>query len=213
MLRRFNKGTPQQMKTILLTATVSVALAAGGAHAAGDAAAGESKAAPCAACHGADGNSTNPDWPKISGQHPRYVEKQLNDFKAGRRVNALMTGMVAPLSEQDMADLAAFYATKATTGGFVSEARLSLGEKIYRGGNAKTGVPACMSCHGPTGAGDPLAAIPALSGQHAKYTATQLHAFRDGERSNDPKSMMRDVARWMSKQEIEAVSEYIAGLH
>ncbi len=201
------------MKTILLTATIGIALAAGNAYAAGDATAGESKSAACAACHGADGNSTNPDWPKIAGQHPKYTEKQLKEFKAGRRVNALMSGMVAPLSEQDMADLAAFYATKVTTGGFVSEAELPLGEKIYRGGNAKTGVPACMSCHGPTGVGDPLAAIPALSGQHAKYIATQLYAFREGERSNDPKSMMRDVARWMTKQEIEAVSQYVAGLH
>ncbi len=201
------------MKTILLTATIGIALAAGNAYAAGDATAGESKSAACAACHGADGNSTNPDWPKIAGQHPKYTEKQLKEFKAGRRVNALMSGMVAPLSEQDMADLAAFYATKVTSGGFVSEAELPLGEKIYRGGNAKTGVPACMSCHGPTGVGDPLAAIPALSGQHAKYIATQLYAFREGERSNDPKSMMRDVARWMTKQEIEAVSQYVAGLH
>lgn len=201
------------MKTILLTATIGIAFACGNANAEGDAAAGESKAAACAACHGAGGNSTNPEWPKLAGQHPKYLEKQLNDFKAGRRVNALMSGMAAPLSEQDMGDLAAYYATKVATGGFVSEAQYSLGEKIYRGGNAKTGVPACMSCHGPTGAGDPLGGIPALSGQHAKYTATQLYAFREGERSNDPRSMMRDAARWMSKQEIEAVAEYVAGLH
>ncbi|MDH3314438.1 MAG: cytochrome c4 [Gammaproteobacteria bacterium] len=201
------------MKTILLTATIGIALAAGNAYAAGDAAAGESKSAACAACHGADGNSTNPEWPKIAGQHPKYLEKQLKDFKGGRRVNAIMAGMAAPLSEQDMADLAAYYATKVTTGGFVSEAELPLGEKIYRGGNAKTGVPACMACHGPAGAGEPLAGFAALSGQHPKYIATQLYAFREGERSNDPKSMMRDVARWMTKQEIEAVSQYVAGLH
>ncbi len=201
------------MKTRLLIAIFFIAVAAGKAQAAGDAAAGEAKAAACAACHGADGNSANAEWPKVAGQHPKYVEKQLNDFKAGRRVNAMMTGMVAPLSKQDMADIAAFYATKVRTGGFASESRVALGEKIYRGGNAKSGVPACMACHGPTGAGDPLGGIPALSGQHAKYVAMQLHAFRDGERSNDPKAMMRDVARWMTRDEIQAVSEYVAGLH
>ncbi|HSS63934.1 MAG TPA: c-type cytochrome [Gammaproteobacteria bacterium] len=201
------------MKTSTLIAIIGFAFAAGNVQAAGDAAAGQAKAAVCAACHGADGNSTNPEWPKVAGQHPKYVEKQLRDFKAGRRLNAMMTGMVAPLSEQDMADLAAFYAGKARTGGFASESRVALGEKIYRGGNAKSGVPACMGCHGPAGAGDPLGGIPALSGQHAKYVAIQLHAFREGERSNDPKAMMRDVARWMTKDEIEAVSEYIAGLH
>lgn len=201
------------MKTNTLIAIIAFALAAGNADAAGDAQAGQAKSAPCAACHGADGNSTNPEWPKLAGQHPKYVEKQLKDFKAGRRVNAMMTGMVAPLSENDMADLAAFYATKARTGGYASEERVALGKKIYRGGNSETGVPACMACHGPSGAGDPLGAIPALSGQHAKYVAMQLYAFRDLERSNDPKAMMRDVARWMTKEEIEAVSEYIAGLH
>lgn len=201
------------MKTTTLIAFLAIALAAGSAQAEGDASAGEAKVAVCAACHGADGNSTNPEWPKLAGQHPKYVEKQLNDFKAGRRINAMMTGMVAPLSQTDMADIAAFYSNKPRTGGFASEARVALGEKIYRGGNAKSGVPACMACHGPTGAGDPLGGIPALSGQHAKYVSLQLYAFRDGERSNDPKAMMRDVARWMTKEEIEAVSEYIAGLH
>ena len=201
------------MKTSTLIAIIGIAFAAGNVHAAGDASAGEAKSTTCMACHGADGNSTNPEWPKIAAQHEKYIDKQLNDYKAGRRVNAVMLGMVAALSPQDMADLAAFYATKIRTGGFASESRAALGEKIYRGGNAKTGVPACMSCHGPSGAGDPLGGIPSLSGQHAKYIATQLYAFRDGERANDPKSMMRDAARWMSKEEIEAVAEYVAGLH
>ncbi len=201
------------MNKCTLIAIIGIALAAGNAHAAGDEKAGEAKAAVCAACHGADGNSTNPDWPKLAGQHPKYLDKQLKDFKAGRRVNPLMGGMVAPLSEADMADIAAFYASKTRSGGFASEQRVALGEKIYRGGNAKSGVPACMACHGPTGAGDPLGGIPSLSGQHAKYVAIQLYAFRDGERGNDPRAMMRDVARWMTKEEIEAVSEYIVGLH
>ncbi len=201
------------MKRTTLIAIIGLALAAGTAQAEGDPAAGETKAAACAACHGADGNSSNPEWPKLAGQHVKYTAKQLKDFKAGRRVNAMMAGMVAPLSDTDMLNLAAYYSTKARTGGFASEDRVALGEKIYRGGNSSSGVPACMACHGPSGAGDPLGGIPAISGQHAKYVAMQLYAFREGERSNDPKAMMRDVARWMSKQEIEAVSEYIAGLH
>jgi cytochrome c553 len=201
------------MKTSTFIVVIGFAFAAGNIHASGDPAAGQAKAATCSACHGVDGNSANPDWPKLAGQHPKYVEKQLGDFKAGRRLNAMMSGMAAPLSETDMADIAAYYATKARSGGFASEERVALGKSIYRGGNAERGVPACMACHGPTGAGDPLGAIPALSGQHAKYVATQLYAYRDGERSNDPKGMMRDVARWMTKDEIEAVSEYIAGLH
>jgi cytochrome c553 len=201
------------MNKHLLTTTLCLGLIAVSAHAAGDAAAGQAKAAACAACHGADGNSVNPEWPKIAGQHPKYVEKQLMDFKEGRRKNDMMTGMVAPLSAEDMVDLGAYFAAQTGTGGFASEAAARLGERIYRGGNVKTGVPACTACHGPTGAGDPLAGTPALSGQHAKYTATQLHAFRDEERNNDSKSMMRDAARWLTKEEIAAVAEYIAGLH
>ena len=201
------------MKTSTFIAIISFALAAGNADATGDSAAGQAKAAACAACHGADGNSANPEWPKLAGQHAKYTEKQLNDFRAGRRANAMMSGMAGPLSETDMADIAAYYATRKRSGGFASEARVALGKTIYRGGNARSGVPACMACHGPTGTGDPLGGIPALSGQHAKYVATQLYAFREGQRRNDPKAMMRDVARWMTKDEIEAVSEYIAGLH
>ena len=201
------------MNKHLLMTTFCLGLIAGSAHAAGDAAAGQAKAAACAACHGADGNSVNPEWPKIAGQHPKYVEKQLMDFKEGRRKNDMMTGMVAPLSAEDMVNLGAYFAAQTGTGGFASESAARLGERIYRGGNAKTGVPACTACHGPEGAGDPLAGIPALSGQHAKYTATQLHAFRDEERNNDSNSMMRDAARWLTKEEIAAVAEYIAGLH
>lgn len=199
-------------KTFFILAAM-LAFTSSAAYAAGDAVAGETKSAACAACHNADGNSTNPEWPKIAGQHPKYAEKQLRDFKSGARKNEIMAGMVAPLSEQDMADLAAYFASMPRSGGFASEARVETGRKIYRGGNPQSGVPACMACHGPTGAGDPLGGIPSLTGQHARYTAMQLNAFRDGARSNDEKSMMRDVARWMTKEEIEAVSEYIAGLH
>ena len=182
--------------------------------AAGDAEAGKAKAQVCAACHGADGNSANPEWPNLAGQHAGYTRKQLADFKAGeQRNNAVMTQQVANLSDQDMADLGAYFATLTPAGGFASEERLALGERIYRGGNQNSGVPACIACHGPNGAGDPMAGTPALSGQRINYTVLQLKAFRNGSRANDRNGMMRDASRWLSDDEILAVSEYIAGLH
>ena len=182
--------------------------------AAGDAEAGKAKAQVCAACHGADGNSTNPEWPSLAGQHAAYTTKQLADFKAGeQRKNDVMAQQVAALSEQDMADLGAYFATLTPAGGFVSEEQLALGERIYRGGNQDTGVPACIACHGPSGTGDPMAGMPALSGQRVTYTIAQLKAFRNGSRANDRNGMMRDASRFLSDEEILAVSEYIAGLH
>ena len=202
-------------KQILLAASCTIALAVSsmGAMAAGDAAAGKAKSATCVACHQADGNSTNPEWPKIAGQGAKYLVKQLKDYKSGARVNAVMQGMVAALSEQDMEDLAAYFASQNTTGGFVSEENYELGKRIYQGGNLATGVPACSACHGPAGKGNPAGAMPALGGQHALYTATQLKAFRSKMRANDANGMMRGSARWLSDEEIEAVSEYIGGLH
>ena len=183
-------------------------------HAAGDPDAGKTKAAACVACHGPDGNSLNPEWPKLAGQHPGYTIKQLEEFQAGEtRRDQMMAPMIAGLNEQDLEDLAAFYAKQPRSGGFASEERAALGEKLYRGGNLRTGVAACMGCHGPQGLGDPLAGFPSLAGQHAAYVVMQLRAFRSGERSNDSNRMMRDVVRWMSDEEMLAVAEYIAGLH
>jgi len=184
------------------------------AAAAGDAQAGKAKAQACAACHGADGNSTNPQWPSLAGQHAVYISKQLGDFKAGeQRADPVMAGQVAALTPEDMANLGAYFATLTPAGGFVSEELLPLGERIYRGGNQDSGVPACIACHGPNGAGDPMAGVPALSGQRANYTAKQLTAFRNGARSNDRNGAMRDASRWLSDEEVLAVSEYVAGLH
>ena len=183
------------------------------AQAAGTPEAGKVKSAACAACHGADGNSANPEWPTLAGQHQGYIAKQLNDYKSGRRKNAMMSGMAAPLSDQDIADLAAYFASQEAKGGEADPDSVELGRKIYRGGNASSGVPACTGCHGPGGAGNPSANFPALAGQHAKYTATTLDHFKDAIRANDPNKMMRMVAGKMSKQEIEAVSSYIAGLY
>jgi len=180
----------------------------------GDAQAGKTKAQVCAACHGADGNSVNPEWPNLAGQHPKYTSKQLADFKAGdQRMDPVMAQQVANLSPQDMADLGAYFATLTPAGGFVSEEKLPLGERIYRGGIRESGVPACIACHGPNGAGDPLAGVPALSGQRVAYSMKQLKAFRNGARANDRNRTMREASRWLSDEDIHAVSEYIAGLH
>ena len=197
----------------ILFALVVAFLVSSPALASGDSAAGKQKSATCAACHGADGNSANPEWPKLAGQNEKYIVKQLMDFKEGRRVNALMSGPVAALSEQDMHDLAAYYASQSGTPGSAESNQRELGELIYRGGNMETGVAACMGCHSPTGAGNPAAAFPKLSGQHSKYTSTQLRHFRDNVRANDKASMMRTIARKMTVEEIEAVSQFMAGLH
>ena len=202
------------MRTNALIAAFAMLVASGQAAAAGDAAAGESKAVVCVACHGVGGNSINPEWPKLSGQNARYLAKQILDLKAAKaRTNPLMAPMIANLNGQDIEDIAAYYASRASSGGFASEARVELGEKLYRGGVSVRGVAACMGCHGPAGRGNPLGGFPVLSGQHAKYVEIQLKAFRAGTRSNDRNGMMQDAARFLTDEEIMAVSEYVAGLH
>lgn len=178
----------------------------------GDAAAGKTKSATCAACHGMDGNSTNPEWPKLAGQHESYLVKQLQNFKHDDRVNASMSPQAKPLSDQDMADLAAYFAGQGVKPGEADQTKVALGEQVYKGGNNASGVAACAACHGPTGRGNPAANFPSLNGQHAAYTKAQLHAFRTGERNNDAGKMMRNIAVNMTDAEIEAVAEYIAGL-
>ncbi|MGB0848543.1 MAG: c-type cytochrome [Thiolinea sp.] len=183
----------------------------------GDPAAGKAKSATCVACHGADGNSTNPEWPKLAGQSESYLLKQLMNFKAEKgssnaRSNASMAPMVAGLSDQDMADLSAYFASQEISPGAADQAMVELGRHIYKGGNNSSGVTACAACHGPNGAGNPAAKFPALAGQHAVYTEMQLQAFSKGTRANDPAQMMRDIAAKMTDAEMTAVSEYIAGL-
>lgn len=171
----------------------------------------------CAACHGADGNSAIPVNPSLAGQHPEYTLKQLVNFKSqdgkpAERGNAVMAGMVASLSADDMRNLAAYYAGQKPKPRAARDPELvKLGQSIYRGGILDKGVAACASCHSPNGAGIP-AQFPRLAGQHAEYTAAQLKAFRSGERANDPNRMMRGVAVKLSDREISAVAEYIAGL-
>lgn len=171
----------------------------------------------CAACHAADGNSPTPANPKIAGQIPEYTHKQLLDFKAqgGKkpaRDNPIMTGMVANLSEADMKGLAAYYAGQKLKPAAAADKDLAVvGQKLWRGGNAASGVPACSGCHGPSGAGIP-AQYPRVAGQYADYIATQLKAFKEGTRANDPNGMMRGVAARLTDREIRAVAEYAAGL-
>jgi cytochrome c553 len=171
----------------------------------------------CAACHGADGNSTAPANPKIAGQFAEYLEKQLRDFKAGsgkepRRKSAVMNGMVATLSDSDVQVVASYYASQTLKPAAASDKSLAAeGQKLWRGGDAANRVPACAGCHGPSGAGIP-AQYPKLGGQYAEYVTAQLTAFRSGARANDPNGMMRGVAAHLTDEQIRAVAEYVAGL-
>ena len=202
------------MSKRLVSITIALALAAAGAQvqAEGDAAAGKAKSVTCMACHGADGNSPNPVWPKLAGQHASYILAQLQDFKQGVRQNNLMSPMAAPLSEQDMADLAAYFSSQKQSGGSAAADQVVKGEKIYRAGNVQTKVAACMACHGPTGIGNAPARFPRISGQHAAYLEKALKDFRSGTRVNDLNKMMRGVAASMTDAEITAVAQYVQGL-
>ncbi len=195
----------------LLALPVSTAVAAeAAATAKPDLAKGQATAQVCAACHTADGSRGSPANPIIAGQHADYLYKQLTEFKSGKRANPVMSGMVAPLSDADMRNVAAFYASKQAKPGFAKNKDLVLlGEKIYRGGIAAKQVPACAGCHSPTGAGIP-AQYPRVSGQHADYTEAQLNAFRAGQRGNS--AQMTTIAAKMSDKEIKAVADYMAGL-
>ena len=166
--------------------------------------------AVCAACHGADGNSGIPANPRLAQQHPEYLVKQLQEFKSGKRNNAVMKGFATALSEDDMKNIAWWVTSKQAKPGFARDKQLvALGERIYRGGIAERQVAACAGCHSPTGAGIP-SQYPRLSGQHADYTVAQLTAFRDGARQNSPQ--MNQVAAKLNDREIRAVADYIAGL-
>lgn len=177
--------------------------------------AGRTKSATCAACHGADGNSVTPDWPSLAGQHPAYIVKQLLAFKNGERVNVTMKPFADLLSDQDMLDLAAYFATQTPTPKGADPALVSLGQQIYRGGLPERGVAACIACHGPAGDGNPLAAYPRISGQHASYVTAALRAYAAGERTTDASlnQMMRNVAQPLREDEIRALASYVQGLN
>ncbi len=185
-------------------------------YAAGDPEQGQQRAALCAACHGMDGNSMVAMWPKLAGQHAPYLERQLNLIKSGARPVPEMMGIAASLSEQDMADLSAYYAAQETSPGIAKPEQLELGERIYRAGIAEREVPACMACHGPSGAGNPLAGYPAVAGQHSVYTAKMLTRYVAGETWSDNSEVskvMPQVAKRLEASEIEALANYIEGLY
>jgi len=201
------------MKNLVISLFVLVGLS-GVAHAEGDAEAGKTKAAVCGGCHGADGNSAVASFPKLAGQNVRYLVKQMGDIKSGARSVPAMTGQLDGKSEQDMQDIAAYFSSQFPSVGAADKDLVELGEKIYRSGSKESGVSACTACHSPTGKGNAMAGFPSLSGQHADYIATQLRAFREGERSNDGDAkMMRSVAFRLTNKEIDAVASYISGLH
>ncbi|MGH8611276.1 MAG: c-type cytochrome [Gammaproteobacteria bacterium] len=180
----------------------------------GDVEAGKAKSAVCAACHSPDGNSLAPQWPKLAGQHAAYLEKQLADFKGGKRSDPAMGPVAASLSDDAIPDLAAYYAQQEIAVGKAVKEHVVLGRRIYHGGVQSSGVPACMACHGPSGKGNAAAGFPALRGQHAEYTEKQLQAYAAGQRSNDGEgAIMRDIAARLSSKEMQAVASYIQGLH
>jgi cytochrome c553 len=176
-----------------------------------DLAAGSAKyAAVCASCHNADGNSAVPANPKLAGQHPEYLIEQLQEYKSGKRANAIMSGMAATLSNDDMRNISFWLASQTPKAGSAKNKDwVAVGERIYKGGLADRQVPACAGCHSPSGAGIP-SQYPRLSGQHAEYTAAQLTAFRDGVRKNN--ASMTQIAAKLNDREIKALSDYIAGL-
>lgn len=166
----------------------------------------------CGACHATDGNSTSPAYPSLAGQSPEYIVKQLHEFKTGSRKNAIMAPNVTKLSDDDMLNLAAYFSAQQPKPRQAKDASLiAAGQKIYKGGNAGSGVPACASCHGPNGAGIP-SLFPRLAGQHAKYVLSQLKNFRSGDRANDGGKMMQVIAKKMTDQEMKTVAEYVNGL-
>ncbi len=197
----------------LLALAIAGAGISGPAVAAGSAEAGQAKAVTCSACHGMDGNSLNPEWPSLAGQHESYIVKALQSFKSGARQNVLMSGMALPLTDEDIADLAAYFSAQKPVGGVADPELVSAGERLFRGGNKETGVPACLACHGPTGLGNPAAGWPAVAGQHAAYSAAQLVAYRSKQRATDGDTqMMRNVSAMLTDDEIKAVTSYIQGL-
>ncbi|MBD0787871.1 MULTISPECIES: c-type cytochrome [Vibrio] len=182
--------------------------------------AGKAKSETCVACHGADGNSLITTYPKLAGQHAKYIEKQLKDLKLGAtsagkqgRYDPVMSAMAMPLSDEDMSDLAAYFSSLPISSNSTPEDVVSTGKALYTAGDASRGLTACIACHGPRGNGTELSGFPKISGQHADYVKAQLMKFRDDSRGNDMNAMMRDVAKKLTDADIEILSKYVGGLH
>ncbi|WP_165312609.1 c-type cytochrome [Vibrio ziniensis] len=182
--------------------------------------AGKAKSETCVACHGADGNSLITTYPKLAGQHAKYIEKQLKDLKLGAssagkqgRYDPVMSAMAMPLSDEDMSDLAAYFSSLPISSNSTPEDVVSTGKALYTAGDASRGLTACIACHGPRGNGTELSGFPKISGQHADYVKAQLLKFRDDSRGNDMNAMMRDVAKKLTDADIDTLSKYVGGLH
>lgn len=207
-LRNFLR--PACLTTLLLlgTGTAAESLVDGSAEA------GESKSTTCAACHGADGVSVNPEWPNLAGQNARYVYEQLLAFQNGDRENVLMSSQAMGLSDQDMKDLGVYFEAQDLPPRAVANPDLvAMGERLYRGGDQEAGISACIACHGPRGLGNPAAAYPKLRGQHATYTASTLNAYRSGERKSSMNKVMNNIAERLDDEQIEALASYVQGLN
>ncbi len=198
------------MRKLFVAAAMVALLGAGSAALAeGSAEAGQAKSAVCAACHGIDGNSANPEWPSLAGQHAGFLRVQLRAFRDGQRQNPLMSPMAMGLSDEDISDLAAFFAAQRPAAREADPELVELGQRLFLGGDLERGITACIACHGPTGQGNPLANYPVVAGQHATYTAATLKAYAAGERVNQ---MMQEIAARMSAEDMQAVSAYLQGL-
>ena len=201
------------MKKLILAGVATFFLMSGSAIA-GDAAAGKAKSAACGGCHGFDVNSPIPAYPKLAGQNEAYIVKQVKDFKANTdRQNPIMFGMVAALSDEDAADIGAYFQAQSLKEAAVSDAgKHAAGRDIYKGGDLQKGIPACQACHGPKGSGTAGIGYPQIGGQYVEYTLAQLKAFKDGSRKNDDKMLMRSIVEKMSDEDMAAVANYIASL-
>lgn len=209
--------TPSARFPILAAAAMFGVLQAGwslpaAAQAAGSVEAGQAKSVVCTACHGPNGNSLNPEWPSLAGQNAMYIARTLRSYQIGERSNPLMSAQAMALSDQDIEDLAVYYAGLQRQPKTAEPRLLTEGERLYRGGNKESGISACIACHGPAGTGNAPAGYPAVAGQHALYTANQLKAYRSGQRSSDINQMMRNITARLTDAEIEALASYLQGL-
>ena len=196
----------------IFAAAIASAIVGNGALCAGNAQAGAAKAALCQACHGANGNSSNPEWPSLAGLGADYIAEQLANFKDGKRANPIMAPIAASLSSQEMADLGAYFDSLPNTGLEADPSYWKAGEKLYRGGDKERGIPACMACHGPTGRGNEPAKFPALAGEQSVYLAKQLNAYAAGTRPPGPGGIMPLIAKRLSNEDIRNVTSYLQGL-
>jgi len=199
---------------ILFAGALVLALGMSVAQATGDAKAGQTKSAVCAACHGIDGNSNGPEWPSLAGQHESYIIKQLKAFKSGQRNNPLMTPQAQVLNDQDMEDVSAYFSAQKIKGGEAEPSKVATGQQIYQGGVASNKVTACLACHGPDGRGNAPAGYPSLRGQRSAYVVLQLQSYKNGSRTTDKSqgNIMQMEAAKLTDDQIKAVAAYIQGL-